>query len=189
MPNDTNGRDSALRKSATEDFTVGPIFENPSLKNLGPRVGFAWDVSGDGKSRFAAAPACTTIPMALSTRAAPASVFAAIRDLGQRGEPDVSSSVVRAHHRRARRAWSRLPDPAAAHDDRNLNLQREVLPRLVITAGYAASRGYNLVQAIEAIQSSPRFCQTARHSFLPMPQTKPALGIDRLQDHWRTILV
>ena len=51
VPNDTQGRDSALRNVVSDsEFTVGPIFENPSLKNLGPRVGFAWDVAGDGKS-------------------------------------------------------------------------------------------------------------------------------------------
>ena len=30
--------------------TGGPIFQNPSLTNVAPRIGFAWDVTGDGKN-------------------------------------------------------------------------------------------------------------------------------------------
>jgi hypothetical protein len=30
--------------------TVGPPFKNPSLGNLSPRLGFAWDVTGDGRT-------------------------------------------------------------------------------------------------------------------------------------------
>ena len=58
VPNETSGRDSSLRNPVTDvDFTVGPIFENPSLKNLGPRVGFAWDVLAMARRRFKVAPA------------------------------------------------------------------------------------------------------------------------------------
>ncbi|MGH9784085.1 MAG: hypothetical protein ACRD88_07850, partial [Terriglobia bacterium] len=31
-------------------FTVGPIFENPTFRNIAPRFGFAWDVKGDGRT-------------------------------------------------------------------------------------------------------------------------------------------
>jgi outer membrane receptor protein involved in Fe transport len=31
-------------------WSYGPVMRNPSLKNFSPRVGFAWDVRGDGKT-------------------------------------------------------------------------------------------------------------------------------------------
>ena len=31
-------------------YTVGQLFQNPSHHNVSPRLGFAWDVTGDGKN-------------------------------------------------------------------------------------------------------------------------------------------
>jgi hypothetical protein len=51
-PNEMNGHYSVIKNLATD---TGPVFStktflNPSLHNFSPRVGFAWDVKGDGKT-------------------------------------------------------------------------------------------------------------------------------------------
>jgi hypothetical protein len=48
MPIDQGGRDSSLINLTDAAATVGPLFENPTGRNVSPRTGFAWDVFGDG---------------------------------------------------------------------------------------------------------------------------------------------
>jgi hypothetical protein len=48
---EVNGFNSSLRDIYRDtEFTVGPIFENPTFRNIAPRFGFAWDVKGDGRT-------------------------------------------------------------------------------------------------------------------------------------------
>ena len=50
-PTEVAGRIANLREQFAPDVTVGnPYFLNPSLKNFAPRVGFAYDPTGDGKT-------------------------------------------------------------------------------------------------------------------------------------------
>jgi len=51
VPKDKDGLDAYLPDILTSTATsIGGPFVNPSLGNIAPRVGFAWDVSGDGRT-------------------------------------------------------------------------------------------------------------------------------------------
>ena len=50
-PNEVNGKLSNLDNLDDAEVRVGnPYFENNSLKNVSPRIGFAWDVFGNGRT-------------------------------------------------------------------------------------------------------------------------------------------
>jgi hypothetical protein len=50
MPEDKYGRDSALPDLMAPAPTLGQLYQNPTYRNLSPRVGFAWDALGDGST-------------------------------------------------------------------------------------------------------------------------------------------
>jgi hypothetical protein len=179
VPNETSGRDSSLRNRVTDsDFTVGPIFENPSLKNLGPRGGVAWDVLGDGKTSVQGGAGVYydtdgTFNTALlgATFSPP---FALPVNIANPTFPHPSFDGI-AGDRAARAIDYHVQQPRMLTG--HVTFEREVLPNFVLIAGYAGSRGYNLAQAIEGNPAVPQV-QPDGTKFFPAnaPRSNPNWG-------------
>jgi Carboxypeptidase regulatory-like domain/TonB-dependent Receptor Plug Domain/TonB dependent receptor len=154
VPSEKNGFDAYLPDIVTSTATVvGGPFVNPSKKDLAPRVGFAWDVSGDGRTAVRGGTglyydtdgtfnssfgiAAFTPPFAptvnLTNPSFPTPVFpTSITTAGALALRTLD------YHVKQPRAWTY-----------NVNVQRELGGNLAAMIGYAGSHGYNLVSAIE----------------------------------------
>jgi len=152
------GRESAIRNILTDPAaTLGPMFRNNTLDNVSPRLGFAWDVRGNGKT---------------AVRGAAARLY----DLGNLATPLVQavagtppfSSLSRVNNapftvpfelpaegtpQALRIIDYNLAAPNMLHY--NVAIERELIANMALTVAYAGSRGINLIRTAEGNPRPP----------------------------------
>jgi len=152
IPAEANGLDTTLRDIVNDrSFTVGaPFAKNPSLGNVAPRLGVAWDVTGDGKTAIRGGAGLyhdTDGPFNSAFGIASFSPpFAATATINNPTFPRPASLTAGAASARTLDYNIRQPYGVTF----NANLQRELAGHITATIGYAGSRAYNLISAIEA---------------------------------------
>ena len=177
VPTDVKQRDSALRNILTDTaFTVGPQFENPSRKNFSPRVGFAWNVEGNGRTSIRGGTGLYYDTDNTFNSAQIIGVFSPpFADFVALGTPSFPVTSYTAapvaprfvdYHIRQPKLWSY-----------NANIQRQFARNLDVMVAYAGSRGYDLVRAVEGNPNRPALLSDGSAFF-------PASGLVRQNPAW-----
>ncbi|OFW37766.1 MAG: hypothetical protein A3J28_01855 [Acidobacteria bacterium RIFCSPLOWO2_12_FULL_60_22] len=180
QPQEVQGFSAALRDIQHDaNTTLGPAFENPSLRNLSPRLGFAWDVRGDGKTAlrggFGLLYDIGNLGNALSAGAGATPPFAALSTVSLTTPTPLVLPLT-------------FPDSAAGKALRtvdyllqqphmlqyNLTVDRQLPLNMAVALAYAGSRGLNLIQTKEGNPTVPQVLANGSQ-FWPAnaPRTNP----------------
>jgi outer membrane receptor protein involved in Fe transport len=171
-PRELDSRSSALPDLQSSNFvTGGDIFRNPSLKNVAPRAGFAWNVTGDGKTVVHGGagmffePILSNIYRAYGNRTPPF-----YNSINPSNPPfpnpptSGSSSLLRLDL-----VDYNLKNPYRVQY--NASAQRELWGHTTATVGYIGARGYRQIRNIEYNQAVPTI-DASGNLFFPVGGTR-----------------
>ncbi|MBM3811500.1 MAG: TonB-dependent receptor [Acidimicrobiia bacterium] len=155
MPVDTQGRDSALPNLLDPAPTVGPLYRNPTKKNISPRFGFAWDPFGGGRTSvrggygwfFNTNNHQNLIVTVTNPPATPRLIIGA-------GTTFPVPPFERGIGNSIRPIEFNLKNPNV--HVWNLSVQRQIPHDVVVTVGYAGSRGIHLLRSADLNTAIPQ---------------------------------
>jgi len=149
------GSATATLKDTTEVHT---LFKNPSLKNVSPRLGFAWDVRGDGKTAVRGGAGLFDDLILISTPIVQNTAVRVPPFFNRGGLVGSNSFVVdfpNAYSAQANLLAAQAQLEGIQYDINqprmakwNLNVQRELFAKTVVEVGYSGSHGMNLIRQV-----------------------------------------
>jgi outer membrane receptor protein involved in Fe transport len=182
-PHELDGREASLRDLQAAATVPGrPIFENPSLRNVAPRVGFAWDMTGDGRNALHGGAGLFYEPILSNVYRAYGNRTPPYYNLINPANPTFptpptsgTSSLLRLDL-----VDYNLKNPYRAQY--NVSYQRELPGRTIVTAGFVGARGYRQIRNVEYNQAVPQILANGSY-FFPANSTRrnPNFGSMRLR--------
>ncbi|HXG64598.1 MAG TPA: TonB-dependent receptor [Blastocatellia bacterium] len=180
-PTEKNGKVANLRHVTDPSTTVGePFFDNPSEKNFAPRIGFAYDVFGNGRTsvrggygifdililpfnyRFEMSGQPPFASLSLVIGPPPAFFPAPF--------PNAYDVITSSAVPQPLSVNSFDFDPKRSYMQQyNLSVQHEVVPTFVVTAAYAGSRGVHLARKNDLNIRTDFIIRDGRKFFPPLP--------------------
>ncbi len=154
-------RDAAL--------TIGKIFENPSLRNFAPRVGFAWDPSGNGRSSIRGGVGIFYDELLPSYYRTPLSRVPPFWMQGFVTNPrpfplNLNSAQLGAGGQRID-IFTYTPEQPTRYQY-SVSYQREILPDTVAQVAYVGAKGVHQITPTEANTAIPYTDANGEHYFL-----------------------
>ena len=150
-----------LRDATT---TEGPPFQNPSLRNISPRIGLAWDVRGDGQTAVRAGFAILQDVVGyggalLSHNNTPLATQSSLANVATLQLPLVFPAS--AAGKTIRQIDWLLQQPHMLQY--NFTVERQLPFLMALRASYVGSRGINLIQRYDANPALPQVLSVGRH--------------------------
>lgn len=181
-PHELSGRMASMPDlQAANTVSGGDIFKNPSLKNVAPRAGFAWDMTGDGRNALHGGAGLFFEPILGNVYRAYGNRTPPYYNLINPANPTFPTPPTSGTSSLLRLDLVEYGLKNPYRVQYNLTYQRELAGRTIVTGGFVGSRGYSQIRNVEYNQSIPIVQPDGSYFFPSATRRNPYFGSMRLR--------